>query len=132
MTRPAFSLRVGSRAVAIALGLLSLALTACGKLPSTPPPGAVSVSSSNLIFYATGPSYAQTFTVSQPNYAGGFSEKDNCNGIVTFNVTSNGFGSAAYSVIPETVGNCQVTIKGGDGHRYQVSIIVTSSSGGID
>lgn len=113
------------------LALSGLVLAACGGLPSTPPPGAVHGSASSMIFYATGPSYAQTFMATQHNYAGKFSEKDDCNGIVTFNVVVNGQGTANYSLIPQTVGICQATITGGDGHKFTLSLTVTSSSGGI-
>lgn len=94
---------------------------------SSTPYGSVSPNPTSLQFLATGASYAQTLSVSQVNYAGTYGENDSCSGIVTIAHTSNGGGTASYTVTPVTAGSCQITLTGGNNLHAIVGVSVTTT-----
>lgn len=68
--------------------------------------------------------HAQTVHVSQKEYEGIFTERDNCAGIATVTETADGGGRATYAVSATSDGSCTVTFAGGFNETGSVAVSV--------
>jgi hypothetical protein len=120
---------------ALLITIVTVAFAACAPketyvAPVTQPsasPGTLSITPSSLAFTDVGSSYAQTVTLSQPNYSGTFTASTTtCSGIAT--IAKN--GASGFTVTPVSAGSCTFTITGGDGASATLSIGVTTTGVG--
>jgi len=75
---------------------------------------------------------AQQFSVTEPGYAGRYTESDTCNPytgqIAAVATVANGNGAASYSVTPINAGTCTVTISDGAGRSSSVSVSIAAAA----
>jgi hypothetical protein len=91
-------------------------------LPATTP-GQITSSSSSLSFSATGPSAAQTLTISEPGYSGGFTASG-CSGVATI---SAGTQQGSFVITPIAAGSCSISILNASGATLeQIPVVVTT------
>ena len=101
--------------------------------PTPQPPGSLSaVDGTNapvsaLSFASPGLGFAQTFRVTQPNFAGSLSESNTCSNVATVSPVSNASGVAVFSVTPTGGGSCTITVSGGAGQKLTISVGVTAT-----
>jgi hypothetical protein len=92
----------------------------------TLPPGPLMVSPVSLLIGNTNPTSA-TFTASEANYAGAFSETDTCAAIAT--IVQAPAGTFAASQVPLSGGACIATVH--DDHAGSVPVTITATSAGV-
>jgi hypothetical protein len=91
-------------------------------------PGGVVASPSPLNFALGGSAQGTTVTVTQPKYAGTFTEKDTCSGIAKVVQLSNAGGTAHYRVTPVAVGICSIVFTGGNAETFDLHVSVTKTN----
>jgi hypothetical protein len=85
----------------------------------------VVVNPTSLAFGATGSKNAKTASVTQAEYAGSFTELDNCAKIATVAEVTNTGGKASFKVTPLAAGKCIAQFTGGGGKSATLPIAIT-------
>jgi hypothetical protein len=107
-------------------GIYSSPVTAFGK---------IIVSPTSLSFVAAGNAYAQTFSASEANYSGTFTQNNTCNpnsGTIATISPASGSAPVTFTVTPQAAGSCTVTVMDTNGQSKQLTIGVTTTSGTIN
>ena len=95
------------------------------KLPvSVALPGGVTLSPASLTFTATGNAHAKSVTVSQANFTGTFTERDDCGAVATVAPQSVTGPQSVWTVTPIANGSCHATFTGGASHRAVLPVSV--------
>lgn len=97
--------------------------------------GRIVLSPTVLNFVAAGSAYAQTFSASETNYSGTFTQSNTCNpnsGTIATISPASGTAPVTFTVTPQSAGSCTVTIGDSSGQSTSLTIGVTTSTGVIN
>lgn len=87
-------------------------------------PPQIALSSQQLLFTATGETYAQKVKLTQPNFSGAFRETDTCAKVASVTAAGNAGGKATYTITATGFGTCTATFAGENFASAAVQIVV--------